>query len=48
MKTIEHVKVSTRSDHQKYKKCSDAFEHDDHYVGMSEVGGKKNCSEKSP
>eukprot|EP00957_Ditylum_brightwellii_P090946 6925492-Ditylum_brightwellii.AAC.1 len=40
-KTIEHVKVSVRSNHRKYKKCSDAFEHKDHYVGMSEVRGKK-------
>jgi hypothetical protein len=40
-KTIKYVKVSTRSDHQKYKKCSDAFKNKDHYVGMSQVGGKK-------
>eukprot|EP00957_Ditylum_brightwellii_P008077 612508-Ditylum_brightwellii.AAC.1 len=28
--------VSSRSDHQKYEKCSDTFKHEDHYVGMSE------------
>eukprot|EP00957_Ditylum_brightwellii_P083857 6373642-Ditylum_brightwellii.AAC.1 len=36
-KTIEKVKPSTRSEHWKYEKCSDAFKHEEHYVGMSEV-----------
>eukprot|EP00957_Ditylum_brightwellii_P176630 13453252-Ditylum_brightwellii.AAC.1 len=44
LKTIEHVKVSVRSDHQKYEKCSDVFKHEDHYVDISKVRGKKTNS----
>eukprot|EP00957_Ditylum_brightwellii_P115744 8829360-Ditylum_brightwellii.AAC.1 len=38
---IEKVVQSTKSDHQKYDKCSDAFKHGVHYVSMSKFGGKE-------
>eukprot|EP00957_Ditylum_brightwellii_P007782 589394-Ditylum_brightwellii.AAC.1 len=38
---VEKVVPSTRSDNQKYEKCSDAFKLGEHYVGMSEVKGKE-------
>eukprot|EP00957_Ditylum_brightwellii_P205548 15344343-Ditylum_brightwellii.AAC.1 len=34
---IEKMKLYTRSDHQTYKKCSNAFKHEEHYVVISEV-----------
>eukprot|EP00957_Ditylum_brightwellii_P129475 9876174-Ditylum_brightwellii.AAC.1 len=40
-KTIKKVKLSIRSEHWKYEKCSDVFTLKEQYVGMSEVRDKK-------
>eukprot|EP00957_Ditylum_brightwellii_P153912 11715139-Ditylum_brightwellii.AAC.1 len=45
-KTIKKVVPSTRSDHQKYKKCSDAFKHGVHYVGMAKFDDKESFTKE--